>query len=342
MSYDSSERALVRELADALTAYGLSPWFDERDLISGRPWVDTLEEVIQETHCIAIIVGREGIRRWHKVETRAALEEFVRRDISVIPVLVPGAPDPIELPPFLRPFTCVDLREGLSKENTKRLVAAIHGQKPPTPPKPKRRLWKQLVGPGLPLALLAGLGLWWSNPAHETHTPQKDRVYQVRIIALSPDGQPLDGTEIETSVSAETQRVSSGWEVEIPPVKLPQDRTITVWITKKSAYLKGAATITLGSDFRPRLDVRLKKTASTLAGLVVDEENRPLTRAHVFVIGQLSESTWTLSDGQFALDVSTSEGEITHLRAEKQGYQPAEEYPYAGDLSVRIMLRKAP
>ena len=62
---------------------------------------------------------------------RSALEERVRdKSRRVIPVLLPGAPDPREkpLPRFLRRLTWVDFRAGLDDEDAfQRLVAGIRG-----------------------------------------------------------------------------------------------------------------------------------------------------------------------------------------------------------------------
>jgi pimeloyl-ACP methyl ester carboxylesterase len=62
---------------------------------------------------------------------RACINEFVNRRIPVIPVLLPGAAAKPELPIFLRRFTWVDLRYGLSEEGIDLLQWGITGEKPP-------------------------------------------------------------------------------------------------------------------------------------------------------------------------------------------------------------------
>jgi len=61
---------------------------------------------------------------------RVCLEESVRRGLSVVPVLLPGAPQEPELPLFLKRFTWVDLREGLRRKGIDRLHWGITGGKP--------------------------------------------------------------------------------------------------------------------------------------------------------------------------------------------------------------------
>lgn len=64
---------------------------------------------------------------------RACLSEFVDRRSPVIPVLLPDAPDKPDLPLFLRAFTWVDLRDGLTDDGLDRLEWGITGSKPKNP-----------------------------------------------------------------------------------------------------------------------------------------------------------------------------------------------------------------
>jgi len=61
---------------------------------------------------------------------RACLDQFVARRLPVIPVLLPNAPRKPTLPVFLRAFTWVDLREGISKPGIDAIQWGITGMKP--------------------------------------------------------------------------------------------------------------------------------------------------------------------------------------------------------------------
>ena len=130
LSHNSKDKPTVRQLAQALQARGLRVWLDEEQLVPGRPWQEALEQIIQTIHTAAVLVGKDGLGPWEIPEMRACLSEFVNRQLPVIPVLLPDAPVKPELPLFLRAFTWVDLRGGLTDDGLNRLEWGITGVKP--------------------------------------------------------------------------------------------------------------------------------------------------------------------------------------------------------------------
>ena len=130
LSHNSRNKPQVRELADALEERGLKVWLDERELVPGRPWQDALEEVIRTAKSAAILVGADGMGPWEVAEMRGCLSEFVARQLPVIPVLLPGAPNQPDVPLFLAQLSWVDLRRGLSAAGLDRLEWGITGVKP--------------------------------------------------------------------------------------------------------------------------------------------------------------------------------------------------------------------
>ena len=130
LSHNSQDKPLVRELADTLIAYGLRPWLDERELVPGRPWQEAVEKIIATTKTAAVLYGPNGPGPWEVREMRLALNQFVRRELPVITVFLPGAPEEPDCPPFLQDLTWVDLREGLTDEGIGKLVWGITGEKP--------------------------------------------------------------------------------------------------------------------------------------------------------------------------------------------------------------------
>ena len=130
LSHNSRDKPAVRALAEALQDRGLKVWLDEWELVPGRPWQEALEEVIEITKASAVLVGKDGLGPWQDKEMRGCLSEFVDRNLPVIPVLLPGAPEKPVLPIFLKGFTWVDLRGGLTEEGLDRLQWGITGERP--------------------------------------------------------------------------------------------------------------------------------------------------------------------------------------------------------------------
>jgi hypothetical protein len=130
LSYNGKDRSAVRKLYQALMRRGLRPWLDEKELPPGQPWQKKIEQILETVRAAAVLFGPAGIGPWEEPEMWGALSEFVKRQLPVIPVLLPGAPQEAELPLFLKQFTWVDLRDGLNKAGLDRLVWGITQEKP--------------------------------------------------------------------------------------------------------------------------------------------------------------------------------------------------------------------
>lgn len=130
LSHRSQDKPVVRRVGIALKKRGLSVWLDEWELVPGRPWQEALEEIIKTTESVAVFVGASGLGPWEDVEMRACLDQFVKRKLPVIPVLLPGAKTQPELPLFLQSFKWVDLRNGIEPDGLDQLVWGITGTQP--------------------------------------------------------------------------------------------------------------------------------------------------------------------------------------------------------------------
>jgi tetratricopeptide (TPR) repeat protein len=156
LSHNSRDKPAVIRIAEALRdRRGLKVWLDVWELPPGRPWQEALETILRTVRSAAILVGQDGLGPWEIPEMRAALNEMVRRQMPVIPVLLPGAPRSPELPFFLAQNTWVDLRDGLSEEGLDRLQWGITGRRPPLRPVPYRAVAPRLHN--LPFSSLGDL-----------------------------------------------------------------------------------------------------------------------------------------------------------------------------------------
>lgn len=130
LCHNAADKPAVRALARQLLERGILPWLDEWELPPGQPWQRLLEQQIGRIGAAAVCMGPAGFGRWHEMEMRGFIDEFARRELPVISVLLlpPGAADP-SLPLFLRHFTWVDFRH-TEPDPMDRLVWGVTGQRP--------------------------------------------------------------------------------------------------------------------------------------------------------------------------------------------------------------------
>jgi GTPase SAR1 family protein len=117
LCHNSKDKEEVRLLASRLRSEGILPWLDEHGLLGGTQSVAELEQVIGRAPAAAVIIGPHSMGPWQRQEYYAFLQRFVehreesgRKRVLLIPTLLPGAPQPEELPTFLRGFNWVDFR----------------------------------------------------------------------------------------------------------------------------------------------------------------------------------------------------------------------------------------
>lgn len=129
LCHNSEEKNEVRTISKRLKTFGIRPWFDEEQLRPGISWQNALEQQIETIKTAAVFVGTTGIGPWHRVEIRAFLEEFVRRQCPVIPVILPRSKTIPKLPIFLRQMQYVDFRRS-HPNPLEQLVWGITGRRP--------------------------------------------------------------------------------------------------------------------------------------------------------------------------------------------------------------------
>ncbi|MEA2603262.1 MAG: hypothetical protein QOF89_4254 [Acidobacteriota bacterium] len=138
LSHASPDKPAVEELARRLKHRKLKPFLDKWHLVPGEPWQEALEEALKRSRTFVVFLGPSGIRPWQNEEMRTALATRARdKNRRVIPVLLPDALMPEDLPPFLARLTWVDFRGGLDDPQAlHRLVCGIKGIPPEGGPAP--------------------------------------------------------------------------------------------------------------------------------------------------------------------------------------------------------------
>lgn len=136
ISHNGLDKQIVERLCLALNRSGVRPWFDTWDMTPGDLWMRETERVLDTVPAVLVCIGAHGMSDWHDEERQAALQRVAaQRTGLVVPVLLPGAPEVVDVPTFLRTRQAVDLRaEPAWQAGVDRLVEAILGKLPPRIP----------------------------------------------------------------------------------------------------------------------------------------------------------------------------------------------------------------
>ena len=128
LAHNSTDKPTVRRLCRLLTERGLRCWLDEQQILPGGQQQPLIEQGLEDSRSIAICIGPNDFGPWQAEERQAAITLAVRDQHPVIPVLLPGAPAPSELPLLLANRACADLRDGLQAAAIDHLIAGITGR----------------------------------------------------------------------------------------------------------------------------------------------------------------------------------------------------------------------
>ncbi|MEM9456873.1 MAG: toll/interleukin-1 receptor domain-containing protein [Myxococcota bacterium] len=131
VSHSGRDKTIVERLCHALCEFGIRPWFDKWALGPGTQWLLEIERVIEAVPLVFVCVGAHGWSAWQDAERQACLDRCISSDdCSLVPLLLPGAPEPVDLPALLKSRQCVDLRdESMWVAEVQRLAVAIAQKK---------------------------------------------------------------------------------------------------------------------------------------------------------------------------------------------------------------------
>lgn len=131
LAHSSKDKPAIRTIYRQLRARGLSPWLDEEEIAPGTTFQDEIQEAIGKIKTAAICIGGGGLGKWQALELKSFISQCVRRDIPIIPVLLPGVDTIPESLIFLQEFHAVKFEDALDEERAFfRLEWGITGKKP--------------------------------------------------------------------------------------------------------------------------------------------------------------------------------------------------------------------
>jgi small GTP-binding protein len=107
LAHNSADRPQVKAISEELKRRGLNPWLDVEQIPPGRWFQDVIQRAIPDVKSAAIVIGPAGLGKWQVLELRAFISQCVKKDIPVIPVLLPGVTEVPSGLAFLEELTWV-------------------------------------------------------------------------------------------------------------------------------------------------------------------------------------------------------------------------------------------
>ena len=129
LCHNNLDKPAVKRIGEALMKWGILPWLDEWDLQPGQRWQRVLQDQITKVKTAAVFVGPSGMGPWQNLEIEGFLEQFVKREAPVIPVVLPECEKTPTLPLFLGGFQWVDFRKEIPNP-LDQLMWGITGKRP--------------------------------------------------------------------------------------------------------------------------------------------------------------------------------------------------------------------
>ena len=116
ISYNHKDKPFVQRLYRDLSALGAQVWMDEVKLEIGDSLFDRIEEGLDETHFLVVVLSPDSVSSsWVREELKQALiRQLAAKDVKVLPVLVRDC----VVPGFLREKVYADFRIDSEYENS--------------------------------------------------------------------------------------------------------------------------------------------------------------------------------------------------------------------------------
>jgi len=131
LAHNSLDKPEVKLVAAALKRRNLKPWIDDEQILPGKLFQDEIQQTIPLVKSAAIFFGVRGLGRWQSWELRSLINQCVKRNIPVIPVLLPGVNQLPENLIFFEEFRWVCFSQSIDDESVlSLLVSGITGIKP--------------------------------------------------------------------------------------------------------------------------------------------------------------------------------------------------------------------
>ena len=131
LGYSHRSNEHVLSIAKILRTRGVEYWLDTEQIHLGDNILGRMQEGLNKATVVVAFFGPEGVDgKWQELEILTALDQSLRSNKKIIPVLLPGAVHSANLPSFLQGVLHVNLRTTNDSEELDRLVTAILASDP--------------------------------------------------------------------------------------------------------------------------------------------------------------------------------------------------------------------
>lgn len=110
LSHNSVDKPQVEAIAEKLKRRELKVWFDKQIPV-GHSFQEEIQQAICQVNSAAIFIGLEGLGEWQNIEVQSLSSEKVKRNILIIPVLLPGVDNIPDNLVFLQQFNWVNFKK---------------------------------------------------------------------------------------------------------------------------------------------------------------------------------------------------------------------------------------
>jgi len=94
LSYRGPDRNEVEQVFNELVGMGLKVWWDEREIPPGADYMDRMWEGLKSSFATIVFIGPTTVGNWQEMEAKVAIASRVAEGKPVLPVFLPGIPDP--------------------------------------------------------------------------------------------------------------------------------------------------------------------------------------------------------------------------------------------------------
>ena len=115
LCHNNFDKPKVRDICRRLKEEGFLPWFDENSIPAGSIWKKEIQDGLKNVTCAAVFFGPRGLGPWQQMEVYGVLNRAAREGMTVIPIILDGFEEDVEIDDFMREFQLIDLRKSKEK-----------------------------------------------------------------------------------------------------------------------------------------------------------------------------------------------------------------------------------